>query len=80
MASSLSRVQDNIGDAKCMLEQVLDQKIGPVPGWRELLKSVGFHFIGQISRDVPSTIIFPEHDDSNMLMKCKKYIDALLSE
>ena len=80
VTSSLSRVQEDITDPKYTLEHVLEQKIGPVPGWKELLKSIGFHFIGQISRDVPSTIIFPEHDDSNMLQKCKKSINTLLSE
>lgn len=58
----------------------MEQQIGPVPGWKELLKSIGFHFIGQISRDVPSTVIFPEHDDSNMLWKCKKCIEAMLGK
>ena len=67
-------------DPKYTSEQMIDKKIGPVPGWKELLKSVGFHFISPISRDVPSTVIFPEHDDSHVQRRCRKFIDSLLGK
>lgn len=76
---TMKKITEGNPDPKYTSEQSLEQKMGPVPGWRELLKCAGFHFISQISRDVPNTVIFPEHDDSNMLRRCRKYIESMLN-
>lgn len=49
-----------------------------VQGWEDVLSCNGFRFIGQLKKDVPATIVFPEHDDSGLLKKTHKYLDALL--
>lgn len=41
--------------------------------------ATGFHFIYQIKKDVPATIVYPEHDDSGIQHKCQRQLEALLS-
>ena len=55
----------------------MESKVGTVHGWEDLLTSTGFHFIGPM-KDVPATIVFPEHDDSGLQRKAQKHIEALL--
>ena len=57
---------------------MVESKVGSVHGWEDLLVCTGFHFISQIKKDVPATIVFPEHDDSGLQRKCQKHIEALL--
>ncbi len=52
-------------------------KVGSVRGWQELLTCTGFHFIGAM-KEVPATIVFPEHDDSGLQRKAQKHLEALL--
>jgi len=65
-------------EPKYTTRQAVESKVGSVHGWEELLECTGFHFISQIKKDVPATIVFPEHDDSSLQRKCQKHIEALL--
>ena len=52
--------------------------MGGVQGWQDLLSYTGFHFIGAM-KDVPATIVFPEHDDSGLQRRALRHLEALLS-
>lgn len=51
--------------------------MGGVEGWQDLLSYTGFHFIGAM-KEVPATIVFPEHDDSGLQRKAMRHLEALL--
>ena len=55
----------------------IESKVGSVQGWEELLTCIGFQFIGAM-KEVPATIVFPEHDDSGLQRKAHKHLEALL--
>lgn len=78
--SSLKRISqcNGVVEPKYTTRQAVESKVGSVHGWEELLECTGFHFISQIKKDVPATIVFPEHDDSSLQRKCQKHIEALL--
>ena len=68
---------DGAVEPKYTSRQTIESKVGSVHGWEELLTYTGFHFIGPM-KDVPATIVFPEHDDSGLQRKAHKQIEALL--
>ena len=74
----LTQLQNGAAEPKCTARQSIESKIGTVHGWEELLSCTGFHFISQLKKEVPATIVFPEHDDSGLLRKCQKHLEALL--
>ena len=78
--SSLKRISQYSGVVapRYTTRQVVESKVGSVHGWEELLVCTGFHFISQIKKGVPATIVFPEHDDSGLQSKCQEHVDALL--
>ena len=82
IVSSLKRIaqSDGLVEPKYTARHSVESKVGSVHGWEELLASTGFHFISQIKKDVPATIVFPEHDDSGLQRRAQKYIEALLGE
>lgn len=65
-------------DPKYITKTSVEQKVGPVHGWQELLSSVGFHVIEHVKKEVPPMIFFPDHDDSGMQRKCRRHIESLL--
>lgn len=66
-------------EPKYSTHQAVERKVGVVPGWEELLSATGFHFIHQIKKDVPATIVYPEHDDSGIQRKCQLQLEAMLN-
>ena len=64
-------------EPKYTSRQVVESKVGTVRGWEDMLTCTGFHFIGPM-KDVPATIVFPEHDDSGLQRKAQKHLEALL--
>lgn len=70
---------DGVVEPKYTTRQSVERKVGVVPGWEELLTATGFHFIHQIKKDVPATVVYPEHDDSGIQHKCQHQLEALLS-
>ena len=79
IASSLKRIAqaDGLAEPKYTPQQAVEAKIGSVQGWQDFLSYTGFHFIGAM-KDVPSTIVFPEHDDSGLQRKALRHLEALL--
>lgn len=79
IASSLKRIAqaDGLAEPKYTSQQAVEGKVGSVEGWRDLLSYTGFHFIGAM-KDVPATIVFPEHDDSGLQRKALRHLEALL--
>lgn len=77
--NSLRRIAqcDGLVEPKYTSRQVVESKVGTVHGWEETLTYTGFHFIGPM-KDVPATIVFPEHDDSGLQRKAQKHLEALL--
>ena len=65
-------------EPKVANRNTIESKLGSVEGWEELLACNGFHFINSSKKEIPSTIVFPEHDDSGLQKKTHKAIEALL--
>lgn len=70
---------DGLIEPKYSTQQAVERKVGVVPGWEELLMATGFHFIHGVKKDMPTTIVYPEHDDSGIQRKCQQQLDALLN-
>ena len=70
--------KDGVVEPKYTARQAVESKVGMVPGWEEVLSCTGFHFISQIKKDIPATIVFPDHDDSGLQKKCQRHLEALL--
>lgn len=68
---------DGLAEPKYTSQQAVESKVGGIEGWRDLLSYTGFHFIGAI-KEVPATIVFPEHDDSGLQRKALRHLEALL--
>ena len=66
-------------EPKYSTQQAVERKVGAVPGWEELLTATGFHFIHAVKKDMPTTIVYPEHDDSGIQRKCQQQLESLLS-
>ena len=79
LVNSLKRIAqcDGLVEPKYTSRQVVESKVGTVRGWEDMLTYTGFHFIGPM-KDVPATIVFPEHDDSGLQRKAQKHLEALL--
>ena len=68
---------DGLAEPKYTSRQAVEVKVGRVQGWEDLLSCTGFHFIGPM-KDVPATIVFPEHDDSGLQRRAMRHLEALL--
>ena len=81
ISASVKRISqcDGIMEPKYSTRQAVERKVGAVLGWEELLMATGFHFIHQIKKDVPATIVYPEHDDSGIQRRCQQQLEALLN-
>ena len=72
-------------EPKVANRSTIESKVGSIKGWEELLACNGFHFISRntnssSSKDVQSTIVFPEHDDSGLQKRTHRSIEGLLGE
>lgn len=65
-------------EPKIASRSTIESKVGSINGWEELLTCNGFHFISPLKKDMQSTIVFPEHDDSGLQKKTHRSIEALL--
>ncbi len=79
IGNSLKRIAqaDGLAEPKYTTQQAVEAKVGRVQGWEDLLSFTGFHFIGSM-KDVPATIVFPEHDDSGLQRRALRHLEALL--
>lgn len=80
IVTSLKHLSQGItqSEPKVANRATIESKLGSVNGWEELLTCNGFHFINSVKKDMPSTIVFPEHDDSGLQKKTHKAIESLL--
>ena len=56
-------------------------KVGPVRGWRELLKAVGFRFeVEATGSTIPPSVFFPINDPGERLLQASASLQALLGK
>ena len=58
-------------------QQSIENKVGEVSGWRDLLTSVGFRF-EPASNGMPAAVYFPTTDIGDRLAQCSASLQAFL--
>ena len=59
--------------------QSIENKVGGIPGWKDLLQAVGFRF--EAARNgLPPAVFFPQTDPGDRLTQASASLQALLGE
>ena len=58
-------------------QRSIENKVGIVNGWKDLLMSVGFRF-EPAANGIPSSVFFPQSDPGERLTQCSASLQALL--
>jgi hypothetical protein len=58
-------------------QKSIENKVGHVSGWKDLLMSVGFRF-EPAANGIPSSVFFPQSDPDERLTQCSASLQALL--
>lgn len=58
-------------------QKSIENKVGHVNGWKDLLMSVGFRF-EPAANGIPSSVFFPQSDPDERLTQCSASLQALL--
>lgn len=74
---SLQRIHRGQKNAMYTTQKSIENKVGVVTGWKELLMSVGFRF-EPASNGIPSSVFFPQSDPDERLTQCSASLQALL--
>ncbi|CAH1184063.1 unnamed protein product [Phyllotreta striolata] len=74
---SLQRIHRGQKNAMYTTQKSIENKVGCVNGWKELLMSVGFRF-EPASNGIPSSVFFPQSDPDDRLTQCSASLQALL--
>ncbi|XP_071946339.1 tetratricopeptide repeat protein 28-like [Antedon mediterranea] len=74
---SLQRINRGHKNPMYTTKQSIIRKVGPVIGWQELLKSVGFRFEEPAS-GMPPSVFFPMSDAGDRLLQASTSLQALL--
>lgn len=74
---SLQRIHRGQKNAMYTTQKSIENKVGAVTGWRDLLISVGFRF-EPASNGIPSSVFFPQSDPDERLTQCSASLQALL--
>ncbi|KAG8194950.1 hypothetical protein JTE90_021411 [Oedothorax gibbosus] len=74
---SLQRIHRGHKNAMYTTQKSIENKVGPVNGWKELLISVGFRF-EPASNGLPASVFFPQSDHGERLTQCSASLQALL--
>ncbi|XP_065205556.1 tetratricopeptide repeat protein 28 isoform X2 [Planococcus citri] len=74
---SLQRINRGQKNAMYTTQKSIENKVGPVSGWKELLQSVGFRF-EPAANGIPSSVFFPQSDPEDRLSYCSSSLQALL--
>ncbi|XP_057668084.1 tetratricopeptide repeat protein 28 isoform X2 [Diorhabda carinulata] len=74
---SLQRIHRGQKNAMYTTQKSIENKVGSVGGWKELLMSVGFRF-EPASNGIPSSVFFPQSDLDERLTQCSASLQALL--
>ena len=76
---SLQRMRNNQRSPMYTTLQSVENKVGDVDGWRELLTSVGFRFENGNSA-FPAAVFFPVCDPGDRLVQCSASLQAFLGK
>jgi len=60
-------------------QKSIENKVGSVNGWKDLLMSVGFRF-EPAANGIPSSVFFPQSDPEERLTQCSASLQALLGK
>ncbi|XP_044737970.1 tetratricopeptide repeat protein 28 [Chrysoperla carnea] len=74
---SLQRIHRGQKNAMYTTQKSIENKVGQVGGWKELLMSVGFRF-EPAANGIPSSVFFPQSDPEERLTQCSASLQALL--
>ncbi|XP_050428822.1 tetratricopeptide repeat protein 28 isoform X2 [Adelges cooleyi] len=74
---SLQRIHRGQKNAMYTTQKSIENKVGDVCGWKELLQSVGFRF-EPAANGIPSSVFFPQSDPEDRLTQCSASLQALL--
>lgn len=74
---SLQRIHRGYRNAMYTTQRSIENKVGPVTGWKELLISVGFRF-EPAANNIPASVFFPQSDPGERLTQCSASLQALL--
>ncbi|GLH03856.1 Tetratricopeptide repeat protein 28, partial [Gryllus bimaculatus] len=74
---SLQRIHRGQKNAMYTTQKSIENKVGMVSGWKELLMSVGFRF-EPAANGIPSSVFFPQSDPDERLTQCSASLQALL--
>uniref|UniRef100_A0A6P7GVU4 Tetratricopeptide repeat protein 28 n=1 Tax=Diabrotica virgifera virgifera TaxID=50390 RepID=A0A6P7GVU4_DIAVI len=74
---SLQRIHRGQKNAMYTTQKSIENKVGSIGGWKELLMSVGFRF-EPASNGIPSSVFFPQSDLDERLTQCSASLQALL--
>ena len=74
---SLQRIHRGYRNAMYTTQRSIENKVGPVSGWKELLISVGFRF-EPAANNIPASVFFPQSDPCERLTQCSASLQALL--
>lgn len=75
---SLQRIHRGQKNAMYTTQQSIENKAGPVAGWKDLLMAVGFRF-EPAANGIPSSVFFPQTDPEERLSQCSASLQALLA-
>ncbi len=59
--------------------QSIDNKVGGVTGWKDLLQAVGFRF-EPAGNGLPAAVFFPQSDSGDRLSQASTNLQALLGQ
>ena len=74
---SLQRINRGYRNAMYTTQRSIENKVGAVAGWKELLISVGFRF-EPAANNIPASVFFPQSDPADRLTQCSASLQALL--
>ncbi|XP_018026521.1 tetratricopeptide repeat protein 28 isoform X3 [Hyalella azteca] len=74
---SLQRIHRGHRNAMYTTQRSIENKVGAVSGWKDLLMSVGFRF-EPAANGIPSSVFFPQSDPGERLTQCSASLQALL--
>jgi len=76
---SLQRIHRGQKNAMYTTQKSIENRVGSVGGWKELLMSVGFRF-EPAANGIPSSVFFPQSDPEERLTMCSASLQALLGK
>ena len=75
---SLQRINRGYKNAMYTSQKSIENKVGNVEGWKDLLMSVGFRF-EPAANGIPSAVFFPQSDPGERLTQCSASLQAILA-